>query len=78
MKYWNKKKNCREHWTTVIVNAPFYQAKLWCQRHESKGRFYSGPYSSRDQGKWYFEFSDDALAFKLRYYGQRRIQLDPR
>ncbi len=68
MKFYNKKKVERMNWTTVIVNPNFQQAKLWCQQNSSRGRFYSGPY----RAIWRFEFEDDALAFSLKFYGEKR------
>ncbi len=41
------------------------EAKLWCQQQPGKGRFYFRPYLDI----WYFEFSEDALAFKLKWIG---------
>lgn len=64
MKYWNKTKKYRElHWTTVaIAPGSWDEMKLWCQRHPSKYRFYSG---SHERYAWYFEDPEDALVFKL-------------
>jgi hypothetical protein len=39
------------------------EAKRWCQQQPGGGRFYVRPYTS----EWYFEFSEDALAFKLKW-----------
>ncbi len=65
MKYWNKRKDCRKQWTLVKMPFPlsktFLNLKIWCQRYESKGRFYAGPYTQ----DWYFEFPEDAIVFKL-------------
>lgn len=76
MKYWNKSKKYRESW--IVVAGPQYftdHAKQWCQQQSSKGRFY---YSSSTQcntkvgiiyynWKWYFENSEDAPIFKLKF-----------
>lgn len=65
MKYWNKQKNARQHWTKITIqkgNHSWYALKLWCQLNESKSRFYSGPYLPY---LWYFENANDALVFKL-------------
>lgn len=68
MKYWNKHLG-RQDWSPV-TNVPFtFEAKVWCQRNSSKGRFYMGHYTRA----WLFEFSEDALAFKLKYFGQKSI-----
>lgn len=61
MKYWNKSKNKRDHWTVTIVHTRHVTAKRWCQNHPSKAKFYAGPYSNT----WYFEDANDALTFKL-------------
>jgi len=63
MRYWNKQKDSRQHWTKVTCRVPFAQAKRWCQQQEGRTRFYSGPWAE----EWYFESSQDALAFKLRW-----------
>lgn len=39
------------------------EAKRWCQEQPGDGRFYMQPYLN----KWWFEFSEDALAFKMKY-----------
>ena len=64
MKYWNKQKEKRQHWTLVEVSrgGRWWELKLWCQRHESKGKFYAGPFRSHE---WYFASPEDALVFKL-------------
>jgi hypothetical protein len=62
MKYWNKTKKARTHWTNVVITSgPWDEMKLWCQRYPSKNRFYSDA-SIRI---WYFEDPVDALVFKL-------------
>lgn len=85
MKYWNKSKKYRElSWTKVeglsLYTEPYWfapngiresklidekAAKLWCQQQPGRDRFYFGPYT----GIWYFESSEDALAFKLKWIG---------
>jgi hypothetical protein len=92
MRYWNKNKKARDHWTLVtfpvedmpssfawyapaglmrgVTSASKHfsfskEAKLWCQNQPGRGRFYYGPYT----GLWWFEFSEDALAFKLKWTG---------
>ena len=64
MKYWNKTKKYRElHWTLVTLEGHHWEhIKIWCQRHPSPYRFYSGTYTRHN---WYFENREDALAFKL-------------
>lgn len=78
MKYYNKNKEYRKTWT-IIDGPPYYlrnKAKMWCQQNPSKGRFYFGiPDFEYNMGSkelfsisfwpWYFENSEDALAFKL-------------
>jgi hypothetical protein len=72
MRYWNKQKAARKNWTMVKVGIDWSrlpannwnEMKLWCQRSTSRARFYSGPYTS---SYWYFESSEDALAFKLKW-----------
>lgn len=61
MKYWNKQKEKRENWTIITVHTHFERAKRWCQNHSSNGKFYRGHYSTT----WYFQYAEDALAFKL-------------
>jgi len=71
MKRWNKKRQWSK-WTAVSSisqwkNANLWSdqtiadAKVWCQRHPSPGRFYHQPYV----GTFWFEFSEDALVFLL-------------
>lgn len=62
MKYWNKSKYNRDHWTVVKCSVPFESAKRWCQLQEGK-RFFAGPYTK----EWMFESTEDALAFKLKW-----------
>jgi hypothetical protein len=70
MKYWNKTRKYRElSWVSVRIeydhhNSWWEEMKIWCQRHPSKYRFYSGTYT---RSNWYFEDSEDALVFKLRW-----------
>ena len=68
MKYWNKQKAERSNWRTVT--APkihnIHQAKLWCQRNGSNGRFYFHYTNTR----WWFENEQDALAFSLTWSGK--------
>jgi len=61
MKYWNKAKQRRQNWTIITVRVWHADAKLWCQRHPSKSKFYANPYSNI----WYFENAQDAVVFKL-------------
>ncbi len=80
MKFFNRKKEYRDTWTTVEGPAYYQRAELkrWCQQHPSTGRFYFGPfYFPRGAfyvedkpdivrpWPWYFEDPQDALAFKL-------------
>lgn len=71
MKHWNKNKKYSEtEWTkigpllTVHRNA---EQKRWCQLNGSNDRFYNGFYT----GIWYFENSEDALAFSLVWKNHR-------
>lgn len=79
MKFWNKGKRYRESWYK-IEGPGVYQteiAKHWCQVNGSKDRFYfnspfwfspAGTYGPRMQSwTWYFENSEDAVAFKLKW-----------
>ena len=67
MRYWNKGKKFKmDSWTVVEYpqyRHTFYLPKIWCQQQPGRGRFYAAQYTE----KWYFEFSEDALAFKLRW-----------
>jgi hypothetical protein len=77
LKYWNKSKKYRDTWTAVEGPAYFNRAevKRWCQLNGSSDRFYFGPYYfkkkvpgfpiMKDPWLWYFENSEDALAFSL-------------
>lgn len=77
MKYWNKRKNSRANWFSVKIGPTrmgTHGLKIWCQRHESKGRFfvsdYYDPYvllrpAETWTAEWLFEREDDAVAFKL-------------
>lgn len=69
MKYLNKKKKYRlAEWYTAPppsrVLVP--QAKKWCQQNISKGHFYFH-YTNT---KWWFEDSQDAVAFTLVWSGK--------
>jgi hypothetical protein len=84
MKFCNKKKEYRKTWT-IIDGPPFYlkePAKQWCQQNPSNGRFYFGipifDYSAGNKElhrienwPWYFENSQDALAFKIVWQNRR-------
>jgi hypothetical protein len=86
MKYWNKRKDKRKNWTSVEGPAYFRRdtVKVWCQNHPSKSRFYFGnPIWEPEQASspfglavvswpWYFENSEDALAFSLTWGGKVR------
>ena len=68
MKYWNKQKDYRRlYW--ISVPAPLIhktkEAKLWCQRNISEGKFYFHYTNTR----WWFEKSEDALIFRLTWSG---------
>lgn len=68
MKYWNKQKEHRRlHWKTAPPPhmGNLHDAKIWCQRHGSKGKFYFHFTNTR----WWFENSEDALAFTLVWQG---------
>jgi hypothetical protein len=69
MKWWNKKRG-RDNWTKVTVplrvwtqayNRDKTDLQQWCKRQPSKGRFY---YLYDD---WYFEKSEDATYFLLKW-----------
>ena len=67
MKYWNKDKEVRRRCWTRVTKVPgkssTQEVKRWCQHQTSTGKFYY--YYGSDS--WWFELSDDALAFKLRW-----------
>lgn len=67
MKFLNKKKVERRGWATS--KPPAYhlmqQAKVWCQQQPSTDRFYFHYTNTR----WWFENSEDALAFSLKWSG---------
>jgi hypothetical protein len=80
MKYWNKGKRYKTSWHKVRGPAELKvdNIKRWCQLNGSKDRFsYDGPTVSPSifpsypsmirihPGIWYFENSEDAVAFKL-------------
>lgn len=60
MKYINKRGPIKG-WTIVTTNAPSAKVKRWCQLQTSKGRVYNRPCLN----EWHFEFSEDALIFKM-------------
>jgi hypothetical protein len=69
MKYWNKQKEYRrQHWVTAPSpsTANMQHAKVWCQQNSSSGKFYFHFTNTR----WWFEKSDDALAFSLVWSGR--------
>lgn len=64
MKYWNKQRDYRRlHWSTVPGPEihRMNEAKLWCQRNPSPGKFYFHFTNT----KWWFENKEDAVAFAL-------------
>ena len=65
MKFLNKKKIARSGWPTTKPPAieNVRKAKEWCQQHPSIGRFYYHYTNTR----WWFEYSDDALCFALKW-----------
>jgi len=82
MKYWNKSKKCKKSWFRVEGPSQFFSdnMKLWCQLNGSKKRFFfEGPTVSPsifpsfpnlirvNPQIWYFENSEDAVAFKLKW-----------
>lgn len=78
MKYSNKHKKAREHWTKLEGPSLFRKAilKLWCQQYPSKARFwFDDPHwtGSSAAGNlnitwtWYFEDPQDAIIFKLKF-----------
>lgn len=83
MKYWNKSPRSRQHWTEIKhdirgsniklmryfeIDRATDHRKVWCQNNGSTARFYfrivgeSGYKSS-----WWFENSEDATLFLLRW-----------
>lgn len=67
MKFWNKDKEIRQRcWTRVtrtLGTSSTHEVKRWCQHHPSTGKFYY----YYGTNSWWFEFADDALAFKLKW-----------
>lgn len=67
MKYWNKDKDIRQRcWTKVVVGPNTVGDNVltrWCQQQSSNGKFYKYYGSST----WWFERSDDAVFFLLRW-----------
>ncbi len=65
MKFVNKKKLLRSGWpkSPAPLTKHSLDAKLWCVRQSSNGRFYQH-YNS---AYWFFEHSEDALLFRLRW-----------
>ncbi len=62
MKFYNKKKVERSDWIKIRGPHPHKRdAKIWCQRQNSNGRFYYHYASSN----WWFENQQDAVVFKL-------------
>jgi hypothetical protein len=63
MKHWNRQKRYRlAEWVSLdIPLKDWHNAKLWCQQHSSPSKFYTPQYGNT----WWFENSEDALAFKL-------------
>lgn len=88
MKYWNKDKKKRRHWTNIETNIPICKiesVKRWCQSQSSNGKFYCkaiNPFietfdwcvvsskfvpSPVTGQTWYFQYSEDAVLFSLRW-----------
>ena len=67
MKFLNKKKVERRGWATAKPPSHhlMQQAKVWCQQQTSPDRFYFHYTNTR----WWFESSEDALAFSLKWSG---------
>lgn len=65
MKFYNKNKIARRsNWLKVsVATSSRTEMMLWCKRNPSPGRFYNY-YGTNN---WWFEFTDDALAFKLKW-----------
>jgi hypothetical protein len=72
MKFHNKQKRYRlAEWTKIsTVDIPFTKAKRWCQQHGSTGKFFT---DRHDTSVWWFEVSEDALAFKLVWNNSGRV-----
>ncbi len=71
MKYYNKNPKLRKTWTHVLINLNYGdKLKMWCVRNGSKSRFYFG----KVQMDWYFENSEDATAFSLKWKHNGRTQ----
>ncbi len=76
MKFYNKKKATRMNWTMITMPDSYdaANAKIWCQRHLSAGRFYfkhvrvNSKYTYFWTSTWWFESAEDALVFKLRWH----------
>jgi len=76
MKFVNKKKALKWHKVHVAWHGLLH-LKLWCQRHESKGKFYyTKEYDVDDPDEnellikltkitWYFQDIADAMVFKI-------------
>lgn len=68
MKFWNKDKDVRRRcWTKVTRPNEFTHGnrdlKVWCQQQPSTGKFYY--YYGTDS--WWFERSEDAMFFLLKW-----------
>jgi hypothetical protein len=67
MKYWNKDRDIRRRCWARVVRArgatPDSEVKRWCQQQSSTGKFYF--YYGTDT--WWFERSEDAVLFTLRW-----------
>lgn len=67
MKYWNKDKDVRRRcWTKVEVPLGRHSKqalKRWCQQQASMGKFYY----YYGKSTWWFERSEDAVLFSLRW-----------
>lgn len=67
MKYWNKDKDVRQRCWISVNRTPGtssnQEIKRWCQQQPSKGKFYFY-YGSKN---WWFEKSEDAVIFLMRW-----------
>lgn len=81
MKYWNKSKETRERCWTKIDGPAYYsveEVKRWCQNYPSKSKFFFGKprWDNAAEFKgfhwwWFFENSEDALIFKMKFLGPK-------
>lgn len=69
MKYWDKDKQIRQmSWTKVnlpknLDDVGKIGPKMWCYQQSSTGKFYV----HYKTDTWWFELSEDAIMFKLKW-----------